>query len=234
MKFERNYKKRYMNKEFNFKVFPFWDSLSIDEKNSVMSAATAKKYDKDQYIYGFSDACLGMIYVKKGGIRVFTTSNDGREITFFHIEEGDCCILSASCVIGQLSVEVELTADDDTELLAIHSGVFGTLVEKNVNVRCWSFQLSTKRLSSIVWVMQQILFLHFDERLATYLLSVYEKTGERKIKMTQEYMAQEVNSAREVVARMLKQFASDKLIEINRGAITIIDVEGLRNVIKNS
>ena len=50
--------------------------------------------------------------------------------------------------------------------------------------------------------------------------------------MTQEAIAKEVNSAREVVARMLKQFASDELIELNRGAILIKDFEGLKNIIE--
>ena len=71
------------------------------------------------------------------------------------------------------------------------------------------------------------MFARFDVRMARFLLSVYEKTGENKIQMTQEAIAKEVNSAREVVARMLKQFASDELIELNRGAIVIKNIEGL-------
>ncbi len=83
----------------------------------------------------------------------------------------------------------------------------------------------------MVWVMQEILFARFDVRMARFLLSVYEKTGENKIQMTQEAIAKEVNSAREVVARMLKQFASDELIEINRGVIIIKDFKGLKKII---
>lgn len=68
--------------------------------------------------------------------------------------------------------------------------------------------------------------------MARFLLAIYEKTGEKKIEMTQEAIAKEVNSAREVVARMLKQFASDELIELNRGAILIKDFEGLKKIIE--
>ena len=212
--------------------FPFWDKLNEKEKRMMINGATYRKYDKNQMVYGYSDACLGIIYVKKGGIRVYTTSEDGREVTFFHIEEGDFCILSASCVIGQMMIDVQLLADEETELLAIHSGTFAQVMDNNIYVKAFAFELSTTRMTSVVWVMQQILFDHFDERLARFLLSVYEKTGEKKIKMTQEYVAQEVNSAREVVARMLKQFASDGWIEINRRAITLKDIEALENLVK--
>ena len=49
--------------------------------------------------------------------------------------------------------------------------------------------------------------------------------------MTQEEMAREVNSAREVVARMLRQFASDGWIESKRGAVVLKDIEALKNIV---
>ena len=86
-------------------------------------------------------------------------------------------------------------------------------VEKSANY----FKNGFNCAQAVLATFQQILFAHFDKRLARLLLSIYEKTGERTIKMMQEAMAQEVNSAREVVARMLKTFAGEGWIEINRG-----------------
>lgn len=79
--------------------------------------------------------------------------------------------------------------------------------------------------------MQQILFAHFDERMARFLLTEYEKTGSTKIYMTQEEIAREVNSAREVVARMLRQFAEDGWIEVGRGTITLKDIQSLKQIV---
>ena len=150
----------------------------------------------------------------------------------FHIGSGECCILSASCVITGISLDVQLYAEEETEILAVHSGMVQKLMDSNIYVRCFAYELATKRVSDVVWVMQEIMFARFDVRMARFLLSVYEKTGEKKIQMTQEAIAKEVNSAREVVARMLKQFASDELIELNRGAILIKDFEGLKKIIE--
>lgn len=221
-----------MNIESIITKIPYWDNLSDDEKTRTIRGTSFYTYEKDAYIYGLEDACLGMVYIEKGSIRVYITSEEGREVTLFHISEGECCILSASCVIGEISLDVQLTAETQTEVLAIHAGTFQEIMENNLNVKCFAFELATKRFSAAVWVMQQILFAHFDERMARLLLAIYEKTGEKKIKMTQEAMAQEVNSAREVVARMLRQFADDGLIEIERGAITLIDIDALENLIK--
>lgn len=210
----------------------YYSFLSEDEKKRIVRSTTYRTYQKNEYIHGFSDACLGMVYVCKGSIRVYMTSEEGREITLFHIAEGDSCILSASCVIGEISLEVQLTAEEDTELIAVHAGYFQRLMEQNIHVRCFAAELSAKRLSTVVWVMQQILFARFDERMARLLISVYEKTGEREIRMTQESMAREVNSAREVVARMLKTFVSEGWIELKRGTVVLKDIEALQNLIK--
>lgn len=210
----------------------YYSFLSEDEKKRIVRSTTYRTYQKDEYIHGFSDACLGMVYVCKGSIRVYMTSEEGREVTLFHIAEGDSCILSASCVIGEISLEVQLTAEEDTELIAVHAGYFQRLMEQNIHVRCFAAELSAKRLSTVVWVMQQILFARFDERMARLLISVYEKTGEREIRMTQESMAREVNSAREVVARMLKTFVSEGWIELKRGTVVLKDIEALQNLIK--
>ncbi len=211
---------------------PYWNVLTEDEKNILIRGTTYRTYQKNEFIHGFSDACLGMIYVQKGSVRVYMISEEGREVTLFHITEGDSCILSASCVISEISLEVQLAAEEDTDLVAVHAGCFQQLMDCNIRVRCFAYELSTKRFSTVVWVMQQILFAHFDERMARLLISIYEKTGETKIKMTQEAMAKEVNSAREVVARMLKTFAGEGWIEINRGVITLKDIDALQKLMK--
>ena len=213
------------------KQIPFWNNLVDEERTHLLSGTVLRTYKKDSYIYGMTDACLGMIYVQRGSIRVYITNEEGREITLFHIGSRECCIMSASCVITGISLDVQLYAEEETEILAIHSGMVQKLMDSNIYVRCFAYELATKRFSDVVWVMQEILFAGFDVRMARFLLSVYEKNGEKKIQMTQEAIAKEVNSAREVVARMLKQFASDELIELNRGAILIKDVEGLKKII---
>jgi len=57
------------------------------------------------------------------------------------------------------------------------------------------------------------------------LLEQADTSGE--IRMTQEKIAESINSAREVVARMLRQFVVDDLVELKRGCIVIKDEAGL-------
>lgn len=220
-----------MNSEEYYHNYPYWNDLNNEEKEIVSRGTMIHHYHKGAYIYGLEDVCLGMIYVLKGSIRVYISSQEGREVTLFHIVKGECCILSASCAIGEISLDVQLIAEDDTDIMAVHAGVFQKIMESNIHVRCFSFELASQRFSSVVWVLKQILFDHFDRRLARFLISQYEKTGDKRIKLTQEEIAVEVNSAREVVARMLRQFLDEGWIEMNRGSITLKNIEALKSLL---
>ena len=209
---------------------PFNEKLTDAEKELLFRSTFKRNFEKNAGINAFSDACFGMIYVVSGSIRVYITSDEGREITLFHIDDGNCCILSASCVIENIGLDVQLMAEKDTEILAIHSGTVRRLMDENIEFRCFVYELSMKRLTSVISVINEILFEHFDVRLARTLIVLYEKNGKKDIKMTQESLAQEVNSAREVVARMLKAFAADGWIELGRGSIIIKDIEALRRL----
>lgn len=211
-------------------ALPFWNRLTEDEKELVKQNSSAQKYEKGRLIHGCDSNCLGMITVINGSIRTYLMSEEGREVTLFKLYKNDTCVLAASCIISQITFDTFMTAEDDCDILVIPASVFLQLIEKNIYVKCYMYELSTERFSSVMWSMQQILFMKFDRRLASFFIDEYERTGQAVIKMTHEQIAQNVSSAREVVARMLKRFALDGLIELKRGNIRLIDIEGLRDI----
>ncbi len=209
---------------------PFWNDLSADEKAYVEGCARIRRYEKGHHIHSCAKSCLGLIHVITGRIRVYLLSEEGREVTLYHINEGENCVLSSSCVIRQITFETHMAAEQDCELLVVNSGAFKKLVDTNINVRCFQYELITERFSSVVWVLQRVLFDRFDSRLAAFLLEISAKHGVEEVRMTQEQIAVHINSAREVVARMLKQFASDGIVEVKRGVIKIIDRDRLEEI----
>ena len=84
--------------------------------------------------------------------------------------------------------------------------------------------------SDVMWAMQQIMFKELDRRLAEFLLAEAQRTGSDTIRMTHEQIAQHISSAREAVARMLKSFSEDGLVELRRGAITLRDKNSLNHL----
>ncbi len=200
-----------------FQRLPFWEKLTEEQKAYAIQHGSVRHYGKDSLIYDGGSVCLGMACVLKGSIRVSLLSEEGREITLFRLEQGEPCVLSASCVISQITFETCMTAEQDCDLLVIGAGAFRKLTEKSIYVKCFQYELMTERFSSVMWTMQQILFAKMDQRLAGYLVQEYDRTKSADIHMTQEQIAQQINSAREVVTRMLRRFAAEHLVKVKRG-----------------
>lgn len=213
------------------KKIDFYGLLSEAEQQLVRDNVYIREYGKGEMVHSCTGACLGMIFVIKGSIRTSLISQEGRELTLFRIGEGDTCVISAACVLHEIRLESSMTAAEATTVLVLSSKALAQLVEKNLAVKSYCYEIAVKRFSTALFVLQEIILLRFDQRLAKYLLSAGEKAGTPKLKITQEAIASEVNSAREVVARMLKQFELEGFVELKRGCIEIKDVNGLRNLL---
>ncbi len=209
---------------------PFWTSLTEQEKEILRKSAVIRRYEKGSFIHSSDRDCLGMLFIISGEIRTYILSDEGREITLFRLYPNDLCVLSASCVISQISFDTQMTARQDTEVLIIPPNITALLKEQNISVRCFLYEQATERFSEVMWAMQQILFKGLDQRLAAFLVEECERTNSNTIRMTHEQIARNISSAREAVARMLKQFTQDGLVELKRGEIIIKDTDGLKRL----
>jgi len=210
--------------------FPFWNRLNQDEIDLVCNNTSLMKYKKGANVHGGGNDCIGALFVKNGGLRTYMLSEEGREITLYRLYEGDVCILSVSCVLKSITFDVFIDAEEDSEILLINAGAFSQLAKQNIYVECFAYQLATERFSDVMWVMQQILFMSFDKRLAVFLNDELAKTGGDTVKLTHEQIARYMGSAREVVSRMLKAFASEGIVELGRGDITILNRKKLKDL----
>jgi len=209
------------------KEFPFWEKMSRQEKERLTAGALRKEYARGSLVHSASEKCLGLILVERGQLRVYIESEEGRDITLYRLEEGDICTLSASCFMSEITFEVMIDAECDSQIVLMNPGVFNQIASGNVYVENYMYKQTAARFSDVMWAMQQILFLSFDKRLALFLLEEAEKSGGDTLVMTHEQIAKYVGSAREVVSRMLKYFEEEGYVKLSRGKIQILDVEGL-------
>ena len=209
------------------KNLPYFDDLTDQEKERVAAAAYIRHYEAGTQIYGPCVECVGMIHILRGETRAYLLSDEGRKVTLFRVTENDNCIISASCVLAHLRFEAHMEVSKPSDILIVPVSLFGELCERNVHVRCFAYELATRRFSSVVAVMEQTLFFPLDKRLAGFLLSACRENGCPEVRMTQEELAARVNSVRETVGRMLKRFAADGIIRIRRGGILVLDMDKL-------
>lgn len=221
-----------MNRDFESEfqaVFPFWNGLAENDRQFLIDHASRVTYPKGTTLHDGNE-CTGVILVRSGCLRLYILSEEGKDITLYRLEKGDMCMLSASCVIQSITFDVMIDAEGTSECIVIAGAAFASLSEREPYVKIFALETAVSRFSDVMWVMQQILFMSFDRRLAIFLLDEIAKTGDDTVHLTHEQIAKYMGSAREVVSRMLKYFASEGIVEPLRGGVKIIDRKRLRSL----
>lgn len=211
------------------KLFPFWENLSENEKNALLKGCHEKDFKKGETLHD-SNECTGVIIVKSGSLRLYMLSDEGKEITLYRLREGEMCMLSASCVIKAITFDVFVDAEEDSRCIILSGSAFSQVSESNKDVKIFALSAAVSRFSDVMWVMQQILFMSMDKRLAVFLLDECAKTSSDTVTLTHEQIAKYIGSAREVVSRMLKYFSNEGLVQVSRKGIKILDKTGLRQL----
>ena len=209
----------------------FWEKLNDTEKQLIENNVSTVKYSKGENLHGVDKECVGLILIKTGELRVYILSEEGRDVTLYRLTEGDSCVLSASCILNNITFDVMIDAEQETEVLLLNIGAFSILSKENIYVENYAYKNAADRFSDIMWAMEQILFMSFDKRLAVFLYDEMVRNKSNDIKLTHEQIAKYIGSAREVVSRMLKSFESQDILKLSRGTIEIIDKDKLKKLL---
>lgn len=170
--------------------------------------------------------------VLSGLVRVFTPADSGHEITLYEIQPGETCVLAASSALAGNSYPAMAVAETDTEAWLLPADTFIKLFTANELFRAFVFDALNSRLSSVMGLVHDVAFKKMDERLIGYLL---RRTSESsRLKETQESVAAQLGTAREVVSRILNGLEKRSLVRTGRGYVEVLDRAGLNALIAGS
>ena len=207
-------------------IFPFWGEISDEAREYICRHSVAMTYLKGTTIHDGSE-CSGVFLIRSGCLRVYMMSEKGKDITLYRLYPGDMCMLSASCVLQAITFDVMIDAEEDSECYVISGPAFASVSEDNPKIKIFSLETAVSRFSDVMWVMQQILFMGMDQRLAIFLSDESKRIGSDVIPLTHEQIAKYMGSAREVVTRMLKYFVNEGIVQVSRKGVKILDKKRL-------
>ena len=211
-------------------ALPFWKKLTSPQQEELLAASTYHTYRRGELIHRGSADCAGLLLIESGQVRSYLLADSGREITLFHLLERDLCLFSASCILRNIQFEVYLQAEKDTTAILIPPQLYQKLMNESLPVADYTNQLMASSFTDVMWVMEQVLFMSLDQRLALFLLQQSQLEGSNRLHLTHEEIAKHLGSAREVISRMLKYFQGEGLIALSRGGVTLLNLTGLEEL----
>ncbi|MCJ2035997.1 Crp/Fnr family transcriptional regulator [Methylobacterium sp. J-068] len=171
--------------------------------------------------YELQDACANYLMCIDGRTRVFRMSETGREMLIYKVGAGGTCVLTTQCLLSGGGFPAQSVAEARTELAALPSDTFRQLMRESEAFRTFVLDDYTKLLSGMFDLVEEIAFAPLEQRLARRLL--VEADAEGIVWKTHQQLASDVGSVREVVSRLLGEWADDGLVEIRRGQVQVID-----------
>ena len=179
---------------------------------------------RDVFVEG--DTIDAIALLLSGVVRVYKIGETGREITLYRFGHGQSCILTANAILSQQSFPAIATVEHEAEAIMIPSDIFQKWVHRHDLWRKFVFDLPSQRLASMMSIVDEVAFQRMDTRLASFLQT--QGLLQNPIQITHQRIAAELGSSREVISRILEDFASLGWIHIARGKIEILDFNGIQ------
>ncbi len=172
-------------------------------------------------IYGPGQAPQNYLLLIDGVVRVQQISEGGREIVLYRVSAGESCALTTACLMGYEDYPAEAIAETEVRAVAIPRATFDALIARSPEFRRFVFTAFSSRITSLLHIIDEVAFSRMDIRLAHKLQELSHGTD--TISATQQQLATELGSAREVISRILSEFQRRGWIAHVRGSITIVD-----------
>ncbi|MDX1617402.1 MAG: Crp/Fnr family transcriptional regulator [Balneolaceae bacterium] len=163
-------------------------------------------------------------FVLSGTVRVMREDSEGHELYLYHIQRGESCAMTLNSTLSREYSRVKAVTLEKTKLLAVPVQKIRDWYESDPVFRTFVLKTYQQRFDELLDTLDQVAFEQIDRRLIR-LLKERSEVMERKIlKITHQELADELNSSREVISRLLKQMEKKGMVELGRNRIKIIEL----------
>jgi CRP/FNR family transcriptional regulator, anaerobic regulatory protein len=156
-----------------------------------------------------------------GSIKIIREDNDGNELLMYYINAGETCAASLTCCMKQEISNIRAVAEDDVKVISIPIKYMDEWMKKYDSWKNFVLDTYRHRYEELLATIDSIAFMKMDERLVKYLLDKKQAQGSATILVTHQEIAQELNTSREVISRLLKQLEKLKKIALGRNKILL-------------
>ena len=207
------------------RILPFLQNGGSQIIRDFNDFAYHVKIPAGKQIFREGDEIDGIALLISGVVRVYKLGLTGREITLYRFGEGESCVITANAILNQKDFPAIAVVERDAEAVLIPADRFSDWVRRYDPWREFVFNLFSQRLTSVMEIVDEVAFQRMDRRVASFLLDRSEI--QNPIHITHQEIANEIGSSREVISRLLEDFAQKEIVNLSRGQIEILDDEEL-------
>ena len=158
-----------------------------------------------------------------GVVKIMRKEKEGEEIVLYFLERGDTCAISfVNCINKKQSI-FKGVVESDMEAVFLPVDYIDEWLVKYKSWRHFIIDSYHFRLIEMVESIDSLAFLKMDKRVLKYLMDKVKINNGIDLKITHQEIANDLNTSRVVVTRLIKQLHDEGKIHSTRNYIKVLE-----------
>ncbi len=205
---------------------PYFKALTEKELGDLALTLIERTYEKDEVVFLEGEECQGLYIVRRGAVKIYKLSPEGREQILTYAQPAGS--FNEVSVFDGGPNPANVSSVEPTVLWILPRAAIIDLIKRRPEVALAVIQNLGMRLRHLVGLVEDLSLRQVSSRVAKLLLETASGQGRP---LTQQEMAAQLGTVREMVGRSLRQLEARGFIKIEHGRIVIIDKEGLERAV---
>ncbi|MGC9539608.1 Crp/Fnr family transcriptional regulator [Streptomyces sp. UG1] len=212
--------------------------LSEPEMEAIAEAAPMKTYSAGEILHTPQQPSEVLFILKRGRVRIFRVSADGRALTCAIISPGT--IFGEMALLGQRMYDNFAEALDDVTVCVMSRADVHRFLLSDARIAARITEILGHRVADLEQRLSDSVFKSVPQRIAATLTTLAARAGtptgrllamarHPQIALTHEQLAALAGTSRETTTKVLHDFADRGLLRLARGRITVLDPERLND-----
>lgn len=202
-------------------LFPAFNPELIGHLQKVGNVVS---FDENETLMRSGQYFKSSLLILDGRVKLYREGDDGQEFFLYYLEKGNACALSMICATKNEASAIKAKAVTKVKALAIPIQYMDGLMRDYKSWYYFVLETYRSRFEELLEVIDQVAFHSMDEKLEAYLKRQFDILKTEKISTTHQEIADDLNSSREVISRLLKKLESQKRISVSRNEITRLNL----------
>ncbi|RYY67541.1 MAG: Crp/Fnr family transcriptional regulator [Chitinophagaceae bacterium] len=164
------------------------------------------------------------LLVLEGLVKVYREDEEGAEFFMYYLDSGKACAVSLVCELGKEQSGLMVKAVTNATVLAIPLQQVDAWMGRYKSWAQFSVSSYRERFEELLQTIDQVAFHNMDERLGSYLRRYQEKFGTNEVPVSFTEIAQDLNSSREVISRLMKKLSDRGAVRLLKSGVEIVDL----------
>jgi len=201
-----------------YKMFPQLEPALLEE---IEANAIVKTIPADEVLIRTGQYIKSALLVIEGTLKIFRENDEGAEFLMYYLQPGEACAISLVCASKMEASKVMVKSVEESIIMMVPIQLMDQWMSKYKSWYYYVLETYRNRFEELLILIDHVAFRNMDERLVFYLKRYAKAHKTNFINLSHQQIADELNSSREVISRLLKKLEQKKLLALSRNTIEL-------------